>query len=338
MKNIQFMLWILCSLCFLAACTDDDNGTEITSEVFIPHIGEIAAGTAVFGNSLTGKAEFYLQDAEGAKIQMTDVKYELPKITFTIPLTVDEGDYSLILKQENVEKNLGDIKVIMKMVEVKRLVSITGGMIDAEMDYDEYNRLNMFKMEGYKAVKIDYQGDNQIVVSLNDYRGDLTFTYQVENGRVVSSDEGEVHYIWNYDKDGYLQDLSVNGEPTYTYQYERGNLISTSDMRDNGGIDGFVYENSEWKNETPKVDVTTCAAYLSGIMFDDSQFLVSLLGLSGKTSANIPSGISAMGMNGAFSYEPDADGWAYKVSEFDLLGVGLSFNYKTVKVPEYLLK
>lgn len=338
MKNIRFMLWMLCGICAFTACSDDDNGVGNTPEIFIPHMAEIASETSVFGNSLVEGAEFYLQNTGGEQIKMIDLKYDLPKITFTIPETVPEGDYSLFLKQKNQEINLGNIKTIMKMTEVKRLKSVTiMGMLELSLEYNQHNQLktaiNYDLDEQNKMPLGTYNlshSDNQVTIS-----GDLSYTYNIANGRITNSSDENSIYNWNYDEEGYLTDLSNEGVPVFTCQYSQGHLIETSDI---SGMATFEYTDNQLTSNSNGIEV---ASWVISYGFLDTQDFVQLfaqlLNLNGNTSVHLPSGLNFMGQTSAFSYDWDEEHW---VTEADLIdwGITITFKYEKVKIPNYLLK
>lgn len=135
------------------------------------------------------------------------------------------------------------------------------------------------------------------------------FVWKVADGAVEASEVTRVNgknasYVWNYTK-GYCTSITLTSAYK-TFAYDAGNFMGEE------GMEAFEYKNAVLKNNIFGVDMSKAIYYLltSGNSFEDDHLIANYLNLFGKTSVNLPSGVTD-GMGGMLvpDYKYDADGY-----------------------------
>ncbi len=130
MKNIWFMLLLVCSACAFSACSDDDTQLPLAERITgIKMSKEIALGEKVEieAQGFVTTAKLALESKEQGTVKLEDAVFTETKVTFTVPTdrTLIGVTCSVILTQEEETLNLGEVTVVDKPRPVKN-ISIQG--------------------------------------------------------------------------------------------------------------------------------------------------------------------------------------------------------------------
>lgn len=248
------------------------------------------------------ECEIYLKPDEGDAIQLTNVVKTEDGVTAFIPIKVVKGDYTLIVKQDGVEQELGLLKIVG---ETKRLVSIelfepkmNGEEINYEsayvqkFEYDEATgKLSGFT-KGSRHITLDYSIPGKVVK--ND--GEDSYTYNLTDGKAneITDDNNNVWTV-NY-QDGFIStmDGDIWGTPTtVTYLYAGQDLTSVGDGQPfgMGPIYGTItfggYGEKSLTNNIDGVDIF--AIIMSELSVPDSD--IRWYGIAGNMPARLPATI-----------------------------------------------
>lgn len=104
MKKIWLMMLLVCSVCAFPACSDDDDDdvsrTNPVSECTVPQTAEIGTEVTVTGKGFAQTAQLFLRNAENQETKVNNATFTASGATFTIPMGLATGEYTLVLKQE----------------------------------------------------------------------------------------------------------------------------------------------------------------------------------------------------------------------------------------------
>lgn len=335
MKKIWFILLIICAAC-LGACSDDDNNVN-TGEIpvkgyVLPPFVRLGTEMVIPGKGFSPDAQLFVKNEAGDLIPIPTEKITSSGILFTVPTTLERGNYDVVLKQDG-EWVMGTWAV-KDIVKVKRLKSVAwdfggGFLMSCDLKYDYENRLTSFLSIATSTVyTLTYEDDHIDVTGLNtedDSKG--SFTLYVNDGRIVSSISNGETAEWSYSDDGYLKEIGRN-----QYTFEEGNLITTT-YNDEMVGDGFMYGDPEWVTHALEADIAACSMYFNGGM-EDRDFLAFLLGMNGKKSRLLPTVF--FGSDFTYVRENNEVQGLVKEAILTMPGVGellhLVFSYETAEV------
>lgn len=245
------------------------------------------------------ECEIYLKPDEGDAIQLTNVVKTEDGVTAFIPVKVVKGSYTLIVKQDGVEQELGLLKIVG---ETKRLVSMelfepkmNGGEINYEsayvqkFEYDEATgKLSGFT-KGSRHITLDYSTPGKLIK--ND--GEDSYTYNLTDGRATNTTDGESDWTVIY-MDGFVSTMEgdVFGSPvTMTYKYTGQDLTSLDDggMGMLFGTITFGYGENSPENNIDGVDIF--AILMEEFSVQDSD--IRWFGISGNIPARLPATVTS---------------------------------------------
>lgn len=245
------------------------------------------------------QCEIYLKPDEGDAIQLTNVVKTEDGVTAFIPVKVVKGSYTLIVKQDGVEQELGLLKIVG---ETKRLVSMelfepkmNGGEINYEsayvqkFEYDEATgKLSGFT-KGSRHITLDYSTPGKLIK--ND--GEDSYTYNLTDGRATNTTDGESDWTVIY-VDGFVSTMEgdVFGSPvTMTYKYTGQDLTSLDDggMGMLFGTITFGYGENSPENNIDGVDIF--AILMEEFSVQDSD--IRWFGISGNIPARLPATVTS---------------------------------------------
>lgn len=297
MKKIWFILLILSAGLVFNACSDDENtqqdGNMPVAGYVLPSYMKLGDQVVIPGNGFSGQAELYLKNAAGEELKITPDKIVYSGFLFTVPSELEKGYYTVILKQQG-EWELGKVRVVKDFVKIKRLKSLGMDFGDdfilwMNLEYDNENRITSFLTLNENLLKLTYHDDRIDVTG-----EDVSFSYTLEDGKVVSSTNDGVTTEWSYTEKGFLNSAAGN-----KYTYEDGNLITT-DYSDRMLSVPFEYADNSL-NRLGRLDIAACCMYFNEAM-EDLEFFACLMGINGKQSVNLPTALMDMG-NFIYTYE-----------------------------------
>lgn len=257
------------------------------------------------------ECEIYLKPDEGDAIQLTNVVKTEDGVMAFIPIKVVKGDYTLIVKQDGVEQELGLLKIVG---ETKRLVSIekfeakqSGEQINYEsayvqkFEYDEATgKLSGFT-KGSSHITLDYSTPGKVIQ--ND--GEDSYTYNLTDGKADNTIDGN-NDIWTLSyQDGFISkaesETEFFGPQSITYHYNGKDLVSVDDGENGMVIMGTLtfggYGEKSPANNIDGVDIF--AILMSDLSFPDSD--IRWYGIAGNIPARLPATIYSEGSG--YDYE-----------------------------------
>lgn len=180
-----------------------------------------------------------------------------------------------------------------------------------------------------------YDGDNVTVMNelYDDYYGEVkSFTWTMNDGKVESATvnygKRSSEYNWAYNADGNFTGSVRASEstPYTTLGYTNGNFSKVAIQTSDEPYDLFEYKNTSLKNNIFGVDVAKALLHpaVNGFFTEDFVF-ANALGIMGKPSVNLPSGIIEEDVVVSYTYTPDADGYATAV-KWSTSGMDEDFN------------
>lgn len=171
-----------------------------------------------------------------------------------------------------------------------------------------------FSYDGDKVSATNEQYDESAEVK--------TFVWTMNEGNVESTtvDFGKrtYDYRWTYDGEGHCTGLvNASSDKRYiTFGFVGGNCSKVAIQTSGDPDDLYEYGNAELKNNIFGVDVAKALLHASvnaATLTEDCRF-ADMLGIAGKTSANLPSGmIQTEESTVSFTYTYDSDGYATSV-------------------------
>ena len=114
MKKIWFMMLMMCAVGVFMACSSDDDENPQSNPITncsVPVEAEIGTEVLVRGTGFDASlAKLSLKGADNVEIAIANPTFSASGVSFTIPMSVQAGDYTLVLSQNGVWE-LGKIKL-----------------------------------------------------------------------------------------------------------------------------------------------------------------------------------------------------------------------------------
>lgn len=114
MKKIWFMMLMICAVGVFMACSNDDDENPQSNPITncsVPAEAEIGTEVLVRGTGFDASlAKLSLKGVENVEIAIANPTFSASGVSFTIPMSVQAGDYTLVLSQNGVWE-LGKIKL-----------------------------------------------------------------------------------------------------------------------------------------------------------------------------------------------------------------------------------
>lgn len=114
MKKIWFMMLMICAVGVFMACSNDDDENPQSNPITncsVPAEAEIGTEVLVRGIGFDASlAKLSLKGVENVEIAIANPTFSASGVSFTIPMSVQAGDYTLVLSQNGVWE-LGKIKL-----------------------------------------------------------------------------------------------------------------------------------------------------------------------------------------------------------------------------------
>lgn len=247
----------------------------------------------ISGTGFNATSEIYLKNAEGNRIQL-EIGDRSNGLSCTLPASIEEGMYTVILTQDGGEWILSEISIEVAM-RLKNMTSIVDysafGMSTDEtpwfLTYDEEGKLLMisYDEEGTMPLwTISHDGNQIKAIGNEDLLSDpYDFTFTVENGKVshnqmIISPTRIREYDWTYNGNVLTkwntEDLQWN---------EDNNLVKLGKYWD------VKYLDPELKSKG--IDMTQALSVLLGIENDYELACAAIMNLCGDISTNLPTEI-----------------------------------------------
>lgn len=124
MKKVWFMMLMICAVSAFTACSDDDDKTPVNpiTNCSVPAEAEIGTEVLVRGTGFDASlAHLFLKDADNTETEITNPSFSTSGVSFVVPMSLQAGDYTLILSQAGVWE-LGKIKLTPAALPIIGLV------------------------------------------------------------------------------------------------------------------------------------------------------------------------------------------------------------------------
>ena len=324
----------------------DDNGRKELGKVEVIAADMPVIGLKIPSGAVAGK-EIIIEGVgfeEGCSIILADAdgnEYVLGAtvvssgISILIPADLLPGDYVVYLQQDGARWIISSLFSVYAggarvLKRLDYLTPYTGGAmlrLSWEIDRREPVTLTLteYLVEGseetvqaYDRYECDETGYFELTVDGFESSNDLGVTYiRDANGVVESSDvliygnSKPTSFVWTYDAEGYLVDISSPSRSFRTLAYDRGNLTSFRNT-------GFSYDAPGLANHPSAPDVVW--AYMSLMEQNDPfVYIPYLLGWYTKSSAWLPTSMILPSPTGTgtithlLDYEFDKAGYVVKM-------------------------
>ena len=227
MKNIWFMLLLVCSACAFSACSDDDTQLPLAERITgIKMSKEIALGEKVEieAQGFVTTAKLALESRQQGNIPLEDAVFTETKVTFTVPTdrTLIGVTCSVILTQEEETLNLGEVKVVDKPRPVEGLkveakivlgddIVIKGKGFNETTEFMFANEQDTIRINNPQA----NENEATFVVSVEEPAGNYTLFLLQDNWRWALEDVEIVEKITDLQMQNILyigKEFEINGE------------------------------------------------------------------------------------------------------------------------------
>ena len=199
MKNIWFMLLLVCSACAFSACSDDDTQLPLSERITVKDLPkEIALGekAEIKAQGFVTTAKLALESKEQGTVKLEDAVFTETKVTFTVPTdrTLIGVTCSVILTQEEETCNLGVVKVVDKPrpvegLEVEAKIVLGDDIVIKGKGFNETTKF-MFANE-QDTIRINPQANENeatFAVSIDEPAGNYTLFLLQDNWRWALKD------------------------------------------------------------------------------------------------------------------------------------------------------
>lgn len=157
MKKIWMMLLLLGAVSLFAACSDDDDDPapkNPVSEVKVPATAEIGTEITVTGTGFASTARFTFKNASDS-VDVTESNVTASGATLVVPMSLTEGRYTLILKQDG-EWELGSIELTPAALPIVGLEVPAGALTGQALvlggsGYNESSKVYAVDAEGKRT-------------------------------------------------------------------------------------------------------------------------------------------------------------------------------------------
>ena len=212
MKNIWFMLLLVCSACAFSACSDDDTrlplseritGKDLPKEIALGEKAEIKA------QGFVTTAKLALESRQLGNIPLEDAVFTETKVTFTVPTdrTLINETFSVILTQEGETLNLGEVKVVDKPkpiegLEVEAKIVLGDDIVVKGKGFNETTEFMFANEQDTIRIKpkVNENGAT-FVVSIEEPTGNYTLFLSQDNWRWALKDVEIVEKITDLQMD-----------------------------------------------------------------------------------------------------------------------------------------
>lgn len=340
MKQIWTILAIAISMIAISACdpAEDPTPKEITIEnLEVPEMGAVGETMTITGTGFAADAVLAFE-MEGNKVELPATATD-GGVTVELPADMPRGHYSVTVAQEGATKLLAeDVWVtIRKTFKSATLglageygimtygwnVTRTGGAI-TKVDYT-----NLYAENADSAVEeyIDTYEVNGM--TWTNTRNDswmafnTTATYTEENGKIASAtahneEYGQDYtYVWNYNENGYLQNITHNEEAMYEVVYDDAQNITAIKVE---GWEASMadYEGASEYNHPYAQDVMYAIASVMQYTYVHHHYML-FNGQHESGTGLLPTSIDYMGYGDFFdvTYEFDEDGYVKRINWTD---------------------
>ncbi len=241
------------------------------------------------GNNFDANCKIYVQKEGETTMTEIPVADRSNGLVCTVPATVAEGTYNLVLAQSGAEWVLGEIT----METYRRLKSLV-----VEMDYSAFDMgiqeipyyLTYNDQEQVEKVCLDEEGtmalysfaysNDEISAESEDY---YPFTFKVADDLVVKHIDGSREYDWTYNDNKLTEVKRTTGtKPYYSLEWNDNNVVNIDDTM-------FAYDKEK---KVKGIDLAKCIPFLLTQGADLEIFYAELLGLCGTKSTNLPTEIT----------------------------------------------
>ncbi len=285
-----------------------------------PKEAYIGQELTIAGNNFDAACKIYLEttDEEATRTELT-ITDRSNGVVCTIPATVTEGTYNLVLAQSGAEWVLGEITLEatrrLKSMLVEVDYSEMGGNVDTYSYYLAYNAQGQVE-----SINADEEGtmpwysltysNGQIsiepgITAEENLNEPYPFIFEVEDNQVIKHIDGSREYSWTYTEDKLTDIVRIsNSKSLLALEWEKDNAVQIGDNT-------FTYDENQ---KVKGVDISKCLSFISTLDADIELFCAELLGISGAKSLNLLKTFSAEGLEHAMTCTLDEKGYLTSVS------------------------
>ena len=289
----------------------------------------------ISGIGFTPSSVIKLVSAGGASTELKTV-FSTQGLTVSIPSSLSQGNYSVVLSDssnEYVLNNSFKIYKVKKLESIEQIIDQSGFKMTGKWYYKSDNTLYYYNdmvggEYGFNVAKTtdgyDFTLQNPSGLEIMAF----DFKIKSENNHVknieVDENGSPLTYSYNYTPEGYL--LSTTGDFGYDFSYDKdGNLIAINgDMNHN-----FTYSDKGKGKINPYCMHIGYSVLCtdSMYMYEDSMKLAIIMGLIGSHNTNLPDTISGYDLQCEYDNEGYIKSAKWTETESEML-ITINLSYK----------
>lgn len=313
---------------------------EAPKEIVIEGL-EVPAYVAV-GDNLVVKGSGFAADAvftfekDGAKVEVSASEVD-GGISLAVPADMARDHYALVLSQEGVSKTLSeDVWVTIRKAFKSATLNMSGtyGLFsygwtvtrtDGQITEIRYKNSNADDIDSPSNDFIDiYVADGLTFTNTQnktEYAYNKTVTF-VEDGGLIKSAEAvneyddPMSYVWNYDDNGYIMNITHNEDVKYEVVYD-ADMNATEFVVEGWTAAGAKYDGAQQHNNpyAPSVAFAVASVYQYTFMHHHFAYFNGMI----KAGTLLPTSIDWQGYGNYFgvTYTFDDDGYVTRISWSD---------------------
>lgn len=313
---------------------------EAPKEIVIEGL-EVPAYVAV-GDNLVVKGSGFAADAvftfekDGAKVEVSASEVD-GGISLAVPADMARDHYALVLSQEGVSKTLSeDVWVTIRKAFKSATLNMSGtyGLFsygwtvtrtDGQITEIRYKNSNADDIDSPSNDFIDiYVADGLTFTNTQnktEYAYNKTVTFVEEGGLIKSAEavneyDDPMSYVWNYDDNGYIMNITHNEDVKYEVVYD-ADMNATEFVVEGWTAAGAKYDGAQQHNNpyAPSVAFAVASVYQYTFMHHHFAYFNGMI----KAGTLLPTSIDWQGYGNYFgvTYTFDDDGYVTRISWSD---------------------
>lgn len=313
---------------------------EAPKEIVIEGL-EVPAYVAV-GDNLVVKGSGFAADAvftfekDGAKVEVSASEVD-GGISLAVPADMARDHYALVLSQEGVSKTLSeDVWVTIRKAFKSATLNMSGtyGLFsygwtvtrtDGQITEIRYKISNADDIDSPSNDFIDiYVADGLTFTNTQnktEFAYNKTVTFVEEGGFIKSAEAVNEHddpmsYVWNYDDNGYIMNITHNEDVKYEVVYD-ADMNATEFVVEGCTAAGAKYDGAQQHNNpyAPSVAFAVASVYQYTFMHHHFAYFNGMI----KAGTLLPTSIDWQGYGNYFgvTYTFDDDGYVTRISWSD---------------------
>lgn len=313
---------------------------EAPKEIVIEGL-EVPAYVAV-GENLVVKGSGFAADAvftfekEGVKVEAAASAVE-GGVCLAVPADMAREHYALVVSQEGVSKTLAeDVWVTIRKAFKSATLNMSGsyGLFSYGWTVDRTDgQITEVRYKNSTADDIDSPSDDFIDIYVADgltftntqnktefaYNKTVTFVEEggfIKSAEAVNEHDDPMSYVWNYDDNGYILNITHNEEVKYEVVYD-ADMNATEFVVEGWTAAGAKYDGAQQHNNpyAPSVAFAVASVYQCTFMHHHFAYFNGMI----KAGTLLPTSIDWKGYGNYFgvTYTFDDDGYVTRISWSD---------------------